>query len=246
MIRIGLVDDQLLVRAGFAMVLSSQPDLEVVWQAEHGEQGCALAAEQPVDVILMDVQMPVMDGLQATRHIVGQAAKVQQAAGESDPVNRVIILTTFDIGDYVLKAIEYGASGFLLKDSDPEELLAAVRTVGDSTAVISPKATARLMRAMREQFLKSGNADEASAQSQACMPELSEPLTPREEEILVLIANGYSNQEIAEQLFISLPTVKTHVGRVLAKTNSRDRVQAVLFAFRHGLVAPEALLDPQR
>lgn len=221
MITIGLADDQQLVRAGFAMVLDSQDDMTVVWEAADGAMACELADSQPVDIILMDVQMPTMDGITATRKIVS-----------AHPETKVVVLTTFDTDNYVLSSVEAGASGFLLKDADPEELIVAVRAVGESAAVISPTATARLLKQVRQMQAVP-----------ALPPERDVPLTPREKEILVLMALGRSNQEIAEELYISLPTVKTHVSRVLMKTDSRDRVHAVLFAFRHGLVTGEQLLD---
>lgn len=214
MTTVGLADDQQLVRAGFAMVLDSQDDITVVWEAATGREACERAAEQPVDIILMDVQMPEMDGIEATRRILARDADA-----------KVVILTTFDTDNYVLGSVEAGASGFLLKDADPEELIAAVRTVGESAAVISPTATARLLRSIRDK------------------QSVDVPLTPREREILVLMALGHTNQEIADELFISLPTVKTHVGRVLMKTDSRDRVHAVLYAFRNGLVSANQLLE---
>ncbi|HIW95459.1 MAG TPA: response regulator transcription factor [Candidatus Corynebacterium gallistercoris] len=221
MITVGLADDQQLVRAGFAMVLDSQDDMSVVWEAADGAQACELAAAQPVDIILMDVQMPVMDGITATRQIL-----------KDHPETKVVVLTTFDTDNYVLGSVEAGASGFLLKDADPEELIDAVRTVGESAAVISPTSTARLLKQVRQMQA-----------APTLPPEVDVPLTPREKEILVLMALGRSNQEIADELYISLPTVKTHVGRVLMKTDSRDRVHAVLYAFRHGLVTGEQLLD---
>ena len=225
MIRVGLADDQQLVRAGFSMVLDSQPDIAVAWQAADGAEAVRLAGQDPVDVVLMDVQMPQLDGIAATERILAEL-------GEQAP--RIVVLTTFDNDDYVMGSVEAGASGFLLKDVDPEELLAAVRTVGEAAAVISPKATARLLRQVRNR---------PAAPEPVEQMDLVDPLTPRELEILELIALGLSNQEIAQKLFISLPTVKTHVGRVLLKTNSRDRVHAVLFAFRHGVVSSRELLD---
>ena len=172
----------------------------------------------------MDVQMPRMDGIEATRQVV---------AGGTGA--RVIVLTTFDNDNYVLGAVEAGASGFLLKDTDPEDLISAVRTVGESAAVISPKATARLLRTIR--------MAQTPQRRESVELDLPDPLTPRELEILQLIGLGYSNQEIADKLYISLPTVKTHVGRVLMKTHSRDRVHAVLFAFKHHLVHADDLLE---
>ncbi|MBC2682117.1 response regulator [Corynebacterium anserum] len=249
---VGLVDDQQLVRAGFSLVLDSQDDLHVMWQAEDGKQACALAQSQPVDVILMDVQMPVMDGITATKEIVQM-----RPLGPAGEPTRIVMLTTFDTDNYVMNSVEAGASGFLLKDAQPEELIAAVRTVGESTAVISPKATARLLRQVRQRgtsdttspsVMDSGEGKPASVQEEDLDPTLGlpEPLTPREKKILVLMAQGHSNQEIAHELYISLSTVKTHVGRVLMKTNSRDRVHAVLFAFKHGLVDQQSLLDSGR
>ncbi|WP_296110301.1 response regulator transcription factor [uncultured Corynebacterium sp.] len=224
MISVGLADDQQLVRAGFGLVLDSQDDITVQWQAADGQEACELAESQPVDIILMDVQMPNMDGIEATRQVV---------SGDSGA--RVIVLTTFDNDNYVLGAVEAGASGFLLKDTDPEDLISAVRTVGDSAAVISPKATARLLRSIR--------MEQTPQRREPVELDLPDPLTPRELEILKLIALGFSNQEIADELYISLPTVKTHVGRVLTKTQSRDRVHAVLFAFKYHLVNSEDLLE---
>lgn len=224
MIRVGLADDQQLVRAGFGLVLDSQDDITVAWQAADGQEACELAESDPVDIILMDVQMPRMDGIEATRQVV---------AGGTGA--RVIVLTTFDNDNYVLGAVEAGASGFLLKDTDPEDLISAVRTVGESAAVISPKATARLLRTIR--------MAQAPQRRESVELDLPDPLTPRELEILQLIGLGYSNQEIADKLYISLPTVKTHVGRVLMKTHSRDRVHAVLFAFKHHLVHADDLLE---
>lgn len=224
MISVGLADDQQLVRAGFGLVLDSQDDITVQWQAADGQEACELAESQPVDIILMDVQMPRMDGIEATRRVVSGGSGA-----------RVIVLTTFDNDNYVLGAVEAGASGFLLKDTDPEDLISAVRTVGDSAAVISPKATARLLRSIR--------MEQTPQRREPVELDLPDPLTPRELEILKLIALGFSNQEIADKLYISLPTVKTHVGRVLTKTQSRDRVHAVLFAFKYHLVNSEDLLE---
>ena len=228
-ITVGLADDQLLVRTGFAMVLDSQDDITVAWQADNGTVAINQAANDPVDVVLMDIQMPDTDGITATREIL-----------KIHPDTRIIVLTTFENDDYIVGAIEAGASGYLLKDSEPEDLLQAVRTVDESTAIISPKATARLLRSMR-----SGNTGGAasvgvdkqhrSSDNSASDNATTEPLTPRETEILQLMARGLSNQEISQELFVSMPTVKTHVTHILRKTNSRDRVQAVLYAVHHGL-----------
>lgn len=263
MITVGLADDQQLVRAGFAMVLDSQDDLSVAWEAADGAEACELAAARPVDMILMDVQMPTMDGIAATRRILNELAPT----GPAGEPTRVVVLTTFDSDNYVLGAVTAGASGFLLKDADPEELINAVRTVGESTAVISPAATAKLIQRLRADGVTAGPAEPKSVPAPGAQPEstaatelaatrqgtpgaeddlgLVDPLTRREREILCLIAKGQSNQEIAEKLFISLPTVKTHVGRVLMKTGSRDRVHAVLFALKHHLVDPEELLTAE-
>lgn len=250
MISVGLVDDQQLVRAGFSMVLTSQDDIAVSWEAADGAQACELAASEPVDIILMDVQMPTMDGIAATQRILDEVAPTGPAG---DPT-RVVVLTTFDSDNYVLGAVTAGASGFLLKDVDPEELIKAVRTVGESAAVISPAATAKLMRRLRAEGVEEGQNVASKPKADGGEPRdiikpsldddlgLVDPLTPREREILCLVATGHSNQEIAEELFISLPTVKTHVGRVLTKTGSRDRVHAVLFALKHHLVSQEDLL----
>lgn len=223
-ITVGLADDQLLVRTGFAMVLDSQDDITVAWQADNGTVAINQAANDPVDVVLMDIQMPDTDGITATREIL-----------KIHPDTRIIVLTTFENDDYIVGAIEAGASGYLLKDSEPEDLLQAVRTVDESTAIISPKATARLLRSMR-----SGNTGGAASvgvdkQHRSSDNTATEPLTPRETEILQLMARGLSNQEISQELFVSMPTVKTHVTHILRKTNSRDRVQAVLYAVHHGL-----------
>ncbi|WP_242720706.1 response regulator [Corynebacterium pseudodiphtheriticum] len=228
-ITVGLADDQPLVRTGFAMVLDSQDDITVAWQADNGTVAINQAANDPVDVVLMDIQMPDTDGITATREIL-----------KIHPDTRIIVLTTFENDDYIVGAIEAGASGYLLKDSEPEDLLQAVRTVDESTAVISPKATARLLRSMR-----SGNAGSSggvgvdkqhrSSDNSTSDNTATEPLTPRETEILQLMARGLSNQEISQELFVSMPTVKTHVTHILRKTNSRDRVHAVLYAVHHGL-----------
>lgn len=228
MISVGLVDDQQLVRAGFAMVIGSQDDLEVVWEATDGSEAILRAREQPVDVILMDIRMPGVDGITATTDII-----------TASPGARIIVLTTFDNDDYVVDSIAAGAGGFLLKDADPEELLYAVRTVARGESVLAAASTARLLKRVRP-MLNSGAGAQKLPSNLAALPE---PLTPREEEILTLIARGRTNAEIAEALFISMPTVKTHVGHVLAKTGSRDRVQAVIFAFRAGLVGGEDLLS---
>ncbi|SDD88015.1 response regulator [Rhodococcus tukisamuensis] len=221
-IRVGLVDDQQLVRAGFRMVIDSQPDMSVVVEAADGEQGLRELTRVPVDVVLMDVQMPNMDGIEATRRL---------AALELSP--KVVVLTTFDNDEYVLAAISAGASGFLLKDAQPEELLDAVRTVYRGDAVIAARSTRRLLQHVGPIL---------AGATPVARPQLPEALTKREVEVLEAMAHGLSNGEIAAKFFVSEATVKTHVGRVLSKTGSRDRVQAVVFAYQAGLVRPEDLL----
>ncbi|WP_058233797.1 response regulator [Devriesea agamarum] len=219
-IRIAIVDDQPLVRAGFAMVIGSQPDLEVIVEAGDGQDAVNALRGRRVDIILMDVRMPRMDGIEATQRIIDQAP--------SDQAPRVIVLTTFDLDEYVMAAIRAGASGFLLKDAQPEDLLAAIRTVHRGDAVIAPSTTKRLLAHMVEAAPASQRADDSAL----------EALTEREREVLVLMARGLSNQEIGAELFVAEATVKTHVGRVLAKLSARDRVQAVITAYETGLVRP--------
>lgn len=221
-IRIAIVDDQQLVRAGFRMVIDSQPDMSVEVEASDGEQALRELARVPVDVVLMDVQMPNLDGIEATRRLT---------ALEHSP--KVVVLTTFDNDEYVVAAISAGASGFLLKDAQPEDLLAALRTVYRGDAVIAARSTRRLLQHVGPMLAGASTVER---------PRLPDDLTPREVEVLAAMAHGLSNTEIAEKLFVSEATVKTHVGRVLAKTGSRDRVQAVVFAYQTGLVQPEDLL----
>ena len=218
-LRIVLVDDQPLVRAGFSMVIDSQSDLQVVGQAADGLEAVELLRAHRADVVLMDVRMPRLDGIEATTRILAQAP-----AGR---VPRVIVLTTFDLDEYVLAAIRAGASGFLLKDAQPEELLAAIRTVHRGDAVIAPSATKRLLERVV-------TAPEAAAPDTSPLRDLTE----REREVLTLMGLGRSNQEIGAELFVAEATVKTHVGRVLSKLGARDRVQAVIIAFETGLVTP--------
>ena len=225
MITLGLADDQALFLHGIRNVLDSQPDMEVRWLAANGEEAVQACDSDPVGIVLMDVQMPVLDGIAATRRIT-----------QHHPDTKVIVLTTFDDEDYVLGGIGAGASGFLLKDAEPEALLDAIRTVAGGDAVISPRATNRIVAKL------AAPTEEAVALSAADRLALGE-LTEREREVLIAIARGWSNGEIAERMFISMPTVKTHVGRVLAKTQSRDRVHAALFAYRTGLVSRADLLD---
>ncbi len=223
-IRVVLVDDQQMVRAGFRMVIDSQPDLTVVGEAGNGDDAVRLLARTPADVVLMDVRMPSTDGIEATRQVTAR-----------DDAPRVVVLTTFDLDEYVVAAIGAGASGFLLKDAPPEEMLAAIRTVHAGDSVIAASSTRRLLQHVAPMLRGAGS------QPQAAPPQLAE-LTPREREVLVQMALGASNAELAAHFVVSEATVKTHVGRVLAKTGSRDRVQAVVLAFRTGLVQPADLL----
>lgn len=225
-IRIVIADDQELVRAGFTMVINSQPDMQVVGQASNGDEAIRLAERLMPDIMLMDVRMPGMDGITATEHIT-------RMDNGGHPI-RVIILTTFDLDEYVMAAIHAGASGFLLKDTEPETLLRSIRTVYQGNAIIAPTATKRLIEKMLEPNFHMTPAAPAPS-TDYTDPEL-ETLTDREREVLVEIAHGLSNQEIADKLFISLPTVKTHVAHILQKINARDRVQAVVFAYENHLV----------
>ena len=245
-IRVVIADDQELVRAGFAMVIDSQPDMQVVGQARDGVQAVELAKRLHPDVVLMDVRMPGMDGLEATGRIAGADGARPGADVDMARPTRVIILTTFDLDEYVMAAINAGASGFLLKDTEPETLLSSIRTVFNGNAIIAPSATKRLIEKMMEGGFTgaeaAGSPAPVSATASAATPATpyTDPelglLTEREREVLIEIAHGLSNQEIATKLFISLPTVKTHVAHILSKINARDRVQAVVFAYENRLV----------
>ncbi len=213
-IRVLLVDDQALVRSGFRMLIQSEDDMEVVGEANDGAEALATLARTPADVVLMDVRMPVMDGVEATRRIVGSSAPT-----------RVLVLTTFDLDEYVYAALRAGASGFLLKDSRPEELLNAIRSVAAGDAVVAPSATRRLLDHVAH-ALPTGAAQPDDRLS---------VLTDREREVLVEIARGATNAEISSTLYMAEGTVKTHIGRLLAKLNARDRVQLVLIAYETGL-----------
>ncbi|MGP4966621.1 response regulator [Glutamicibacter ardleyensis] len=223
-IKVALVDDQLLVRSGFRMLINSQDDMNVVAEASNGREALASPALAAADVILMDVRMPEMDGIEATERLLDAERK---ATGGP----KVVVLTTFDMDEYALSAIQAGASGFLLKDVPPEELLESIRTVNRGDAVIAPSTTRRLLNHMAPMLKK------IAAQNNDQLTAAVESLTPREREVFGLIAEGRSNPEIAEQLFLSEATVKTHVGHILAKLGARDRVQAVVIAYQTGIAS---------
>lgn len=220
MIRILLVDDQSLLRMGFRMVLEAQPGLTVVGEAADGAAAVALTAELAPDVVLMDVRMPGIDGIEATRRIVAE-----------HPESRVLILTTFDLDEYAFAGLRAGASGFMLKNAQPAELVAGVRAVAAGDAVVAPRVTRQLIEAFAHR-LPSG-----SSARQDVLDRLDR-LTGRECEVLIQIARGHSNAEIATVLGLSEATVKTHVSRILPKLGLRDRVQAVVLAYQSGLVRP--------
>ncbi|WP_223166924.1 response regulator transcription factor [Nonomuraea sp. SYSU D8015] len=211
MIRVMLVDDQELLRAGFRMVLGAQPDIEVVAEAGNGVAALELLKTTEVDVVLMDVRMPAMDGVEATRRIDGP---------------KVLILTTFDLDEYAFAAIKAGAAGFLLKDVPPDDLIDAIRHVHAGDAVVSPST----LRRMLDKFAAQLSSEEPVA--------AAADLTPREREVLLMVARGLSNMEIANRLEVAEATVKTHLGRVLAKLGLRDRAQVVVYAYESGLVVP--------
>lgn len=220
-IRVLLVDDQPLFRAGVRMLVGSQADLEFVGEAANGEEGVQLARDTAPDVVLMDIRMPVMDGIAATTEIVESAAR------EGRRAPRIVVLTTFDLDEAAARAIRGGASGFVLKDAEPEFLLAAIRTVHAGSAVIAAGATRELF-----QFF-------SSSEPVKPQPEEFGTLTAREREIFVLAARGLSNAEIASTEYLSEATVKTHISRILSKLGLRDRVQMVVYAFEHGLTSGE-------
>jgi DNA-binding NarL/FixJ family response regulator len=219
-IRVLLVDDQALLRKGFRMILEEEPAIEVVGEAADGDQAVALTDELQPDVVLMDVRMPGMDGIEATSRIV-----------RSGSTTKVLILTTFDLDEYAFAGLRAGASGFLLKDVPPAGLITAIQVVARGDAVVSPRVTRRLL----DTFAKQLPGDDSDAYGSST--EL-DSLTEREREVLIEVAEGFSNAEIAEHLFVSEATVKSHVGKILTKLALRDRVQAAVFAFQVGLVKP--------
>ncbi|MEU9041326.1 MULTISPECIES: response regulator transcription factor [unclassified Kitasatospora] len=220
-IRVIIVDDQAMVRAGFAALLGVQSDIDVVGDAADGAQALEVVGRTHPDVVLMDVRMPVMDGLEAARRLLDPAVP-----GAHTP--KVLMLTTFDVDDYVYEALRAGASGFLLKDAPPADLIAAVRVVAAGEALLAPSVTRRLI----EDFARTRPAKRHDPKVRL------NGLTPRETEVLELIARGLSNQEIAAKLVLAEQTVKTHIGRILAKLDLRDRAQAVVLAYESGLVTP--------
>ena len=219
MIRVLVVDDQHLVRAGFQVLIDSAPDCEVVGEAENGLAAIALATEHRPDVVLMDIRMPELDGIEATRRIV---------ADEANADTHVLVLTTFDLDEYVFEALRAGASGFLLKDTRPADLLEAVRIVAGGEALLSPQVTRRVIA---EFATRPGSSAPGATEALAA-------LTEREQEVLAQVGRGLSNTEIAEALFVSPATAKTHVSRVMTKLHARDRAQLVVIAYESGLVTP--------
>jgi DNA-binding NarL/FixJ family response regulator len=219
MIRVVVADDQALVRGGFRVLVDSAPDLQVVGEASDGAQAVDLAAREHPDVILMDIRMPTMDGLEATRQIL---------AADHEQVVRVLILTTFDLDEYVFAALKAGASGFLLKDTPPEALLSGIRTVAGGDALLSPSVTKHLI----EEYVR---RPERAARTP---PAELESLTEREIEVLSLVAKGWSNAEIAHRLHVTSSTAKTHLSRLLMKLGARDRAQLIVIAYETGLVSP--------
>jgi DNA-binding NarL/FixJ family response regulator len=213
-----IVDDQALVRTGFKMILEAEPDFEVVGEAADGQEALTQARSLSPDVVLMDVRMPELDGIEATRQLLG----------DEGATAKVVMLTTFDMDEYVYEALRAGASGFLLKDVPPEQLVAGIRAVASGDALLAPSVTRRVI----EEFVR------RPPDSVRTSPEQLAELTARELEVLKLIARGLSNAEIAKELFVSETTVKTHVAHVLMKLQLRDRVQAVVLAYESGLVQP--------
>jgi DNA-binding NarL/FixJ family response regulator len=215
-VRVAIADDQELVRTGFRAILNSEPDIEVVGEAEDGRRAIEVAREHEPDVVLMDIRMPVLDGLAATRNIV--------TGPDSKP--RVIILTTFDLDEYVYEALRSGASGFMLKDNPADQLITAIRVVAEGEALLAPRITRRLI------------SEFAHRQPPTARPDHLQVLTDRESEVLKLVARGLSNAEISEELYVAETTIRTHVAHILTKLGLRDRVQAVVLAYETGLIRP--------
>ena len=224
-VRVLIADDQVLVRAGFKLILDAERDIDIVGEASDGLEAVTQARELHPDVVLMDIRMPGIDGLEATRRILAE---------NPDPPIRILVLTTFDVNEYVYDALRAGASGFLLKDVPPEQLVAGVHVVANGEALLAPTITRRLI----EEFARNTPAPTEPA------PSLDQ-LTARELEVFKLLARGMSNAEIAENLIVSETTVKTHVARILMKLGLRDRVQAVVFAYEHGVVLPGEERSPE-
>ncbi len=219
-----LADDQPLLRKGFRMILEEEPDIRVVAEVDNGDQAVERSLACRPDVVLMDVRMPVMDGIEATRRIVASGSPT-----------RILVLTTFDLDEYAFGALQAGASGFLLKDAQPQELVGAIRIVASGDAIVSPRITRRLLDRYAHLMTSGGSVVEGAPLRPAGA---FDELTDREREVLVALADGLSNAEIGDRLYVSEATVKTHVGRILAKLGLRDRVQAVVAAYKAGLVRP--------
>jgi len=223
-IRVVIADDQTLVRAGFRVLVDSAPDMTVVGEATNGRDAVRLAAAAQPDIVLMDIRMPDLDGIEATRQISGNPALA---------ATRILILTTFETDENVVEAMRAGASGFLLKDAEPADLIEAIRVVAQGEALLAPSVTRRLIAA----FVAS-----AARQPPAQPPFRLDALTDREREVLVLVANGLNNAEIADALYVSVATAKTHVSRIMAKLDARDRAQLVVIAYETGLVTPSSAM----
>ena len=228
MIRVLIVDDQAMIRAGFRMIIEAEPDITVVGEAGDGIEALEMAARSTPDVVLMDVRMPRMDGIEAARQMLCDRDDHAKATAGSPKLPRVLMLTTFDLDDYVYAALRAGVSGFMLKDAPAEQLVEAIRVIAAGEALLAPSVTRRLI----EDINKRPSRDAITA-----VPGLDQ-LTEREDEVLRLVAKGLSNAEVADQLYLGEATIKTHVGRILMKLNLRDRVQAVVLAYESGLITP--------